>query len=312
MSNEQRMRGWWRYGIAIVAASFLVWYVGPSALAATLRDTHPLWLALYFLAFLLVPLLYGVQLLGALRFAGHRLPADSVIAAATQAWGIGTLTPARAGDLSFAYFLGGQIPESDAIAAVSVDKLVSFATLALLALVSAAGMSLPHGGALIFGATMAMAGTLASLTVVCVRGADTPVRAVARRWLGATGEAAWERMRALAGSTRVLAWCFAMTTVRWLYICGSNLLIFRAVAEHPDFRHVVAATAVGRIISLVPISIGGVGIKEPAQIVIYRATDVPAEAVLAVSVLGLACGFAIAGIAPLLAGVLMRARPEAR
>jgi uncharacterized membrane protein YbhN (UPF0104 family) len=304
------MRGWWRYGIATVGASFLIWYVGPSALAATLRGTQPLWLALYLLAFLLVPMLYGVQLLGALRLAGHRLPGASVIAAATQAWGIGTLTPARAGDLSFAYFLGGHIPQSDAIAAVSVDKLVSFTTLALLALLSAAGMSLPYGGALVFGATIAIAGALASLTVVCVRGADTPVRAVARRWLGAGGEAAWERMRALAASTRVLAWCLAMTTVRWLYICSSNVLIFRAVAEQPDFRHIVAATAVGRIISLVPISIGGVGIKEPAQILIYGATGVPAEAVLAVSALGLACGFVIAAITPLLADALIRARPK--
>jgi glycosyltransferase 2 family protein len=309
---SKRMHGWWRYGIAIVAAGFLVWYVSPSALAATLRHTHPLWLTLYLGAFLLVPVLYGVQLLGALRLAGHRIPAAPVIAAATQAWGIGTLTPARAGDLSLAYFLGGRIPESDAIAAVSIDKLVSLMTLALLALVSAAGIALPYGDVLLFGAAIAIGGTVVMLAIVCVRGADSPVRALARRWLGANAEAAWERVRALAGSPRVLAWCLAMTTVRWLYICGSNLLVFRAVAEHPDFRHVVAATAVGRIISIVPISIGGVGIKEPAQIVIYRANDVPAEAVLAVSALGFACGLVIAAIAPLLAGAVMRAEPEVR
>ena len=47
----------------------------------------------------------------------------------------------------------------------------------------------------------------------------------------------------------------------WLFICGSNVLVFRAVSQSPDFPHVVASTAVGRIISLVPVSIGGVGIK---------------------------------------------------
>jgi uncharacterized protein (TIRG00374 family) len=103
-----------------------------------------------------------------------------------------------------------------------------------------------------------------------------------------------------------------MTLLRWLFICASNLLIFRAVAQHPEFQHVIAATAVGRIISLVPVSIGGVGLKEPAQIMIYRATDVPAEAVLAVSVLGLACGFAIAAVTPLLARAMLRRELEAR
>jgi hypothetical protein len=43
---------------------------------------------------------------------------------------------------------------------------------------------------------------------------------------------------------------------------------------------------------------------------IYRATHVPAEAVLAVSALGLACGFLIAAVAPLLAGAVLRARPR--
>ena len=307
---NNRMYGWWRYGIAIIAAGFLVWYVSPSALVATLRHTHPLWLTLYLASFLLVPVLYGVQLLGALRLAGHRLPAASVIVAATQAWGVGTLTPARAGDLSLAYFLGGRIPVSDVIAAVSIDKLLSLATLALFTIISATAITLPQGDVLVLGATLAMGGTVAMLATVCVRGADAPVRVVARRWLGASAEGAWDRMRALAGSPLVLGWCLTMTTARWLYICGSNVLIFRAVTEYPDFRHVVAATAVGRIISLVPVSIGGVGIKEPVQIVIYAATDVPAEAVLAVSALGFVCGLITAAIAPILAGAIMRAGSE--
>jgi uncharacterized protein (TIRG00374 family) len=119
-------------------------------------------------------------------------------------------------------------------------------------------------------------------------------------------------MQVLARSPRVLAWCLVATTLRWLYICGSNLLIFRAVAETPDFRHVTAATTVGRIISLVPVSIGGVGIKEPAQIVIYREAGVPAEAVLAVSALGLASAFLVAAVAPLIARAMMRTEAEAR
>lgn len=305
-------QGWWRYGVAVVALALLVWYVSPSALVATLRNTDALWLTLYFLAFLFVPVLFGAQLLGALRFAGHRLPTIPVIAAAMQAWSIGTLTPARAGDLSLAYFLSGRVPESDVIAAVSVDKLISLTTLALLALVSVAGITLPQRNTVVLGAAVAMSGTTALFTVVHVRGADAPVRAIARRWLGSTGETAWDRMRKLAASPRVLVWCLVMTTVRWMYICGSNVLIFRAVAQHPDFRHVVAATAVGRIISLVPVSIGGVGIKEPAQIVIYQATKVPAEAVLAVSALGLACGFVIAAVAALIAATFMQSDSKVR
>lgn len=305
------LRASWRYGIAVLAAGFLVWYVGPVQLAATLRGTNPVWLLAYIGAFFLVPVLYGVQLYGALSLAGHSVPAPLVVAAAMQSWSVGTFTPIRAGDLSLAYFLRGRVAEGDAIAAVSIDKLISLATLALLALASAAAISLPFVEVLVIGAAVTLASTVAILAIVLVEGSHTPVSRVARRWLGVRAESAWTRMRAYAGSPRVLAWCLVMTSVRWLFICGSNVLVFRAVSQSPDFPHVVAATAVGRIISLVPVSIGGVGIKEPVQILIYGATGVPPEAVLAVSALGLACGFVIAAIAPFAArAVLVRASLE--
>jgi uncharacterized protein (TIRG00374 family) len=306
------LRGWWRYGIALAAIGFLIWYVGPAALVATLRGTRPLWLALYLGTFFLVPVLYGVQILGALRLAGSKVPAPSVIAAAVSAWSVGTFTPVRAGDLSLAYFLRGRVPEGDAIAVVSIDKLLSFITLALLAAASAVGLSLPYGGEFFRGAIIALTIAATVLAILCTRGKYNPVRIITRRWVGARVDAARERMLALASVPGVLVWGLIMSAARWLFICGSNVLVFQAVAESPGFGHIIAATAVGRIISLVPVSIGGVGIKEPAQIAIYRATDVPAEAVLAVSVLGLASGFLVAAIAPLVSRALLRAVSEDR
>lgn len=294
------LRRWWRYLLAATALALLVVYVGPRELLATLRGVQFAPLAAYLLAFGLVPVLYGLQVQVALRIAGLGVTTGDTVAASVSAWSVGTLTPARAGDLTLAYFLGGKVTEADAVAIVVADKLVSLGALAALAALSTLFVEVPYGGALAVGAGMVVAASLATLAAAHLRGEGTAPGRFVRRLVGTRATGAWERFRALVRTPGFLAWCFGATTARWLYICAINLLVFRAVAEQPGFAHVVAATAVGRIISLVPVSVGGVGLKEPAQMVIYAGAGVSAESVVAVSVLGMACGFVIAAVAPLI------------
>lgn len=298
MNAVHRRRVQW--GIAVAALTALVWYVGPAELLSTLRTMRPLPVLGYFAAFLCVPFLYGWQLHGALRRAGTALPTRDVVRAVVQSWSIGTLTPARAGDLSLAYFLGGRLREADAIAVVAVDKVASLVTLATLAVLSAAMINVPYAPLLAVGTGLVLGVSMSLLAVVTVPGADSPIRALARRLLGVRGDEGWQRIREVASSPRVIVWSLAMTMLRWGYICVIGLIIFRAVGATPALGAVIAATAVGRIISIVPISIGGLGIKEPAQILIYATVGVSAEAVVAVSIVGTACGFAVAALAPAL------------
>lgn len=289
-----------RWGIAIVALAMLVWYVGPATLADTLRAMRPLPVLAYFAAFLAVPFLYGLQLHGALRITGQQVSARRTVGAAVQSWSVGSLTPARAGDLSFAYFLRGDVPEPQAMAVVLADKLLSLVVLAALALGSALVVDVPYGDALALGTALVMGATLVAFVLVRVPGADTPLRRVVRRVLGAGGVEGWEQLRRNLSAPPLLLWTTAMVALRWMYICTINVIIFQAVDHAPGLGIVTAATAVGRLISIVPVSIGGMGIKEPAQIIIYGGAGVPADAVIAVSVVGMACGFAVAALAPLL------------
>ena len=264
----------------MVAMAMLVWYVGPAALLQTLARTHAGYVIGYFAAFLAVPYIYGMQLHGALRLAGHGIPVQDTVRAAAQSWSVGSLTPARAGDLSFAYFLRGAVPERDALAVVFADKLLSLLVLVLLAIGSAFVVEVPYREALIMAASLASGGVLGVLLLTRIP--------------------RLEPLRVLLAKSRVVPWTLVMAMLRWAYICAINLLIFRAVGYSPGLATVTAATAVGRLIATVPVSIGGVGIKEPAQILIYAGAAVPAEAVVAVSVLGMACGFAVAAVVPLL------------
>lgn len=254
--------------------ALLVQYVGAAALVEVLRDTSWALLGLYLTGYLAVPLMYGLQLHVALRLAGHQLPMRDTLAAASSAWAVGTLTPARAGDLGFAYLLRDRVPQVQSTALVLADKVLSLVILAAFALVGMALVPSPYRSLLVLGAL----GVLASAVVALVT------------------------LRQRAPAARVLAWSLGANALRWFYICAFNLVIFKAVGASPGLAAVLAATAVGRIISLVPVSIGGMGTKEPVQLLIYGSVGVAAQSVLAVSVLGFACGLVVAGVAPLLVG----------
>jgi uncharacterized membrane protein YbhN (UPF0104 family) len=268
-------------------------------LLATLQHARQLPLLEYLFALGLVPCLYGLHVHVALRLGGSRVEPAIVIAGAVNAWSVGTLTPARAGDLSLAYFLSGKVQEVHAVAIVAADKLVSLGALALLACLSAIFVSVPYGHILVLGAGLVFAAVIVALASVRA-GSDSLLGRVMGHTFGPATLEAWEEFRMLVLAPRFLMWCWTAATARWLYVCAINLLIFRAVSQQPGFGHVTAATAVGRIISLVPVSVGGVGVKEPAQILIYAAASVPADAVVAVSVLGMACSLVVAAVAPLL------------
>lgn len=292
-----------RWIVTLTALAFLVRYVGTADVLAALRAMRPLAVLAYTLAFAFVPFLYSVQVRGGLRRLGHHVGRDAVLRATVQSWSVGTLTPARAGDLSLAFFLGTAVPPLDATAIVVLDKLVSLIVLAVLAIVSVIVVQAPYATAFAIGVSWVLGGICALLALVAIPVRDAPSSGLARRILGVPGAETWARIRAILAAPGLLRWSLSMATLRWGYVCAANLLLFWGAGTRPDIGTVVAATAIGRIISLIPVSIGGLGVKEPLQVVIYAGAGVPAETVIAVSVIGMGCGLLAAAVAPLLVRV---------
>jgi uncharacterized membrane protein YbhN (UPF0104 family) len=301
-----------RWTVALVAVGLLVRYIGAAEVLAALRTMHPAALAAYAAAFTAVPFLYGLQVHGALARLGHRLPRAGVVRATVQAWGVGTLTPARAGDLTLAAFLDDETARVDATAVVLVDKVVSLLVLAILAIASSVLVRVPYGTAFVIGISWVIGASLSLLSLVALPMADAPVSALARRVLGLRAADTWARVRVIVRSRQVLLWSAALATLRWVYVCVAGLLLFWGAGAHPGLGVVIAATAVGRIVSILPVSIGGLGVKEPLQIVMYAGVGVPAETVLVVSILGMGCGFVAAAVAPAIAGAVVRGAARGR
>ncbi|HRN52181.1 MAG TPA: lysylphosphatidylglycerol synthase domain-containing protein [Gemmatimonadaceae bacterium] len=292
-----------RWIVALSALGLLIRYVGASDVLVALQAIHPLAVLIYTVAFALVPFIYAVQVSGALRRLGHPVSRELTMRATVHSWSVGTLTPARAGDLSLAFFLGSAAPALDATAIVIVDKLVSLVVLALLAIVSVIVVQAPYATAFAIGTSWVLGGICAVLALVAVPARGASSGSLARRVLGVPGAETWDRIREIVTKRGLLRWSLTMALVRWGYVCAANLLLFWGTGARPGFGTVVAATAIGRIISLIPVSIGGLGVKEPLQIVLYAGAGVPAKTVIAVSVIGMGCGLLAASLVPLLVRV---------
>jgi uncharacterized protein (TIRG00374 family) len=291
-------RRWGRYVVSATALIFLVHYVGPDRLAAAFGRARPGWLLVFLGLYALAPALFGVEVWGILRLIGLPVrPKDALIASA-NAWSVGVLTPARTGDLSLAYFLRGPATTGDLVAVVILDKLLSVCVLALGTVGSAHAIGLPRAAS-VAGITLVVAGLL--LVVVTTRASAIPSWAhrLVRRVSGTLPGEAYRSLARLATHPGVLIWSSVFVVARWVYLCGAVWVAFRALGAVPGPPYVIAGTMVGRLIALLPVSVGGAGLQEPVQITIYALQGIPKEIVVGASVLGLAAGFLVAAVVPL-------------
>jgi len=288
---------WWRYFVSVIAISLIIVYVGPSSLLSVLRRADVVLLIAFFFGLLPIPLLFGLELHIGMRIVGWNLQMRTSLPAAVNAWSIGALTPGRAGDLTFAHFLGERLRRAEVAAVVLADKIVSLFVLVVLGALSACWIDVPFAQLLYVGAGFTVVASLGLIVGFGTRrgtgiAASLPVATVSA-------------LAALLGRPSFLLWTCMAVGFRWVYIAALNVMLFQAVSARVGFLYVLTATAVGRVISLVPVSISGVGLTEPAQIAIYSTTGIEASQVVAVSVIGTALLLMFAAVCPHLTAALV-------
>jgi len=268
-----------------------------------IRQTRPAPLLLFLAGTGLAPPLFGLEIGIALRLAGSDTSLRRSVLAATNAWAVGTLTPARAGDLSLAVLLQPEVEQARSIALIIGDKVCSITVLAFLAWLSALCLRLPYTPAVIAGGGLALTAVLLVFALTVRPDAPALIRWIGERSKISLPTEAYAALRTFVRTPYLVVWVLAASLVRWVYICGVNLFMFAALSQSPSIMHVIAGTAVGRIISIIPVSIGGIGLKEPVQIPIYASAGVVSTAVVAASDLGTACSLLVAALYPLFLGV---------
>ena len=197
---------------------------------------------------------------------------------------------------------------AEAVSSVLVDRILGLGALVLLAAAGAASGGAGFGGdtvlAIEIAVGLACALSLAVLFSVRARTLMRPLRPLARKLrIERPMRALYEGLHAYRDYPRALAWVFVLAIVAQLLRVLTVAVLVRGMGLDVGFGTLLLLCPVLFLVTIVPISLNGVGLREATFVVVLASVSVRREDAF---VLGLAF-FAVGVLTALLgAGVLLR------
>lgn len=288
-----RLRTWALQIIGLVLLAFLLWRAELGQLATTMREAE---LPLVFAS---VALLLPLILLKTVRWQ-EILQAQSVrfglwpaFLAYFGSMFIGFLTPGRLGEFVKALHVSRDcgIPQSRAFASVLADRLFDLYALLIVGAVAVVAIS---AGA---GTVLAVVVTAAVVTAPLILLMDNrafglfkrlelvgpeKARSFSQRFFSWVGEVR-DELRKLTG--RRFAVAAVLTVVSYFLFFGQTYLLALALDLDISYAEASFVTALGSLVTLIPISISGLGTREAVMIAYLSTMGVTHEAALGFSLL---------------------------
>ena len=288
MSLRKNWRAWLKL-IGFVLLSWLLWRLEWGRLGDVVMTLKPGFLVAYFMAFALMVLVRMERLHSALLCLGGELRrSDCYLATVEPAlWGL--VTPGRLGEFSrLGYIARNGVSLEQATSIVLVERafdvswLLATGASGLLYLMLPGDQQWMAAGVLLFsgGVLFALARyDLQPLVSWFVRGKELVERP---RWVRTGGRLVAAGVVVLRLAGRVIFGFSALTTaLNFLQI----FFLAKAFGFHADMLVVVFASAIAALVSLLPISVAGLGTREATYITIMAQQGISQEAALLFSLL---------------------------
>lgn len=292
-----------RVAVSAALLGALVWWTGPAQLIEVLSNARWGWFALALAVdglSILVGSLNVYVLTHALRPDAR---AADVFVAYLRSWAVGMVAPGKLGDLSYAHFLAvserhAENPTNLApgLAVAIVDKIITFIVTSAIAVVGL-GVYARVSDALLGGAV-----SLGVIALVLVAALSPRARSLVRGRLLARYAERFEGLSThLATLLRerrgTLALNLVLTVGRTFVQAFALLLYFSALGQSVGLLDVVVVQAVTLIVTLVPITFAGLGVRQGTAVVLYaRIAGLVAAPVLAHGLLTTVTGYLFVGL----------------
>lgn len=270
----------WQHVIGPLLLVLLLWHVDLQALFQTLAQADPILIVVVVVLNLPLVLLKSLRWQGLLYSQGIRYSTLQAYLAYHGSIFIGFLTPGRLGEFVKAFHISHdcRIPVGQAFASVLVDRLFDLYVLLLVG--SAALLTLPawqQGAGLIEIAVFSLL-LILPVPMLVHTGTFDIMRAIGIR-LGKPGRWLFDSdgwLLQLRTGLRQLSWgwlliAVVLTIISYLLFFEQSYLLSQALALPIDFVTVSFAIALGSLVTLLPISVAGLGTRE-ATIVAYLGT----------------------------------------
>lgn len=269
--------------LGAVLIGIVIWQSDPGALYSQLIDA-PLqylipWIGGYYL---IVVVLWGLGLYALLCRIKAIHPADIIISAfKLQIFSI--VVPGRIGDLGLLYFLKDHFTFGQISAVLFVDKLITLAVNAVLAIIGL-GVMLSWRYSL-YTTVIMLAGLLLILWFVFKFPQDQlRIGFLARlieRFRGFRAE-----LRAVIADTNGIGINLLLTIFRFIFAGVSVVVIFWWFGVKLSLFDVILIQAIVQLAGFVPLTIMGLGVQEGLQVLLFGRLGVASEIVLAAGLWG--------------------------
>ncbi len=283
-------------GLLIIAA--LVYFIGPEKAAASFTGFDTLYLIPVAAIFLALLFLSGLNL-KILFDARSSIGFLEFFREFSYSWAVGSLLPGKIGDFSLSYLLRKKIPAGESAAIIVIDKLITFAVLSLLGAVAVVLFLGKQDFAVVF---FSLGGLWAAglFLLFTETGKETIKGFLPEKMKGlfsgfteAIGHFFRREKKRLAANLLITILKLGMQSLAFV-------LLFEGAGVKSGLIDIMLITAASTIFSLVPITAGGLGIKEASYAFLCLQIGIPAEKSFAASVISTVINYAIVGLIALL------------
>ena len=280
--EEQKTDGWKRIKdflkilVSIIIIYFLIRNIGLEKIWLALRSTNLFILSLVLPIKLFSLLLNGVNITIFLQAIDRKINFLKVVVWSNLAWSIGLFFPGRVGEFSIIYFLKSEGVEFGESAAVALlDKMTTFFVLSALSII---------GVFYYFNFTSAL--WLAGILLVVMIGSiavflnarlrrlvkEYLLRKYARLFRGFN-----DSFRRILGNRKMILGNTLITAVKWFFSFSAFSVIFLSLGAAVKVTDVMLISSLATIISLIPISLGGIGLREYTAVYLFNGLGISSE-----------------------------------
>lgn len=246
--------------IALLILVVLFSRIDPAKIFVTLKESNKT------LLFISIPVLFTVHLIGALRWRtalimlGHRVPFWTILRFYLANVPISKITPSYSGDFVRTHYLRDKISVAHHVGVIFLEALFDVFILATLATI----------GGIAFGVKIAvLPGLILLIAIAAFFIISTRIKLkVLGKWQG-IAENLLTVFQKLFFQPKLFLAVVLYSLMMWVLIIGYIKLSFLAFGVSVPTVAVAALQPIAIFVSLLPISIGGIGIRESAMVFLF-------------------------------------------
>lgn len=257
---------------------FLVFKIGLKNIYQTFLNLDPIYMVIFIVMFFIIFILGTINIAILLLPLKHNLKFSNIFKYYSLSWAMGLLTPARVGEFSIVYYLNRhKIPLGSGMAVALLDKLI---TMGIYLIIGFFGIILFFyiENMYIF-LLLALLLFIFILFIFLSEMGRNLIKNILKQH--ATKFKGFSKTINIFIKKRLdlLFYNIIFTIIKTVLMALATYWLFLGFKVHVPFWLVLVTYVLGSIVSFIPISISGLGVRESVVIVLYAKFGIPASVV---------------------------------